>query len=81
MTWELLIANAAVFWPKNNDPLFDLVGTFNPNLLGGFPSFDHRLVWTDVVAASPSSKTTVVGVDFLGQATFPTGSVKLRKLK
>jgi len=73
---DLGIANAAVFWPKNNDPLFDLVGTFNPNLPGGFPSSDHRLVWADVVvAASPTPQTTVVDVDFLGQATFPTGSV------
>jgi hypothetical protein len=38
----LRIVDAAVFWPLNTDPLFDLVGTFP------FPSSDHRLVWVDV---------------------------------
>lgn len=65
---DLGIANATVFWPKNDDPLFNLVGTFP------FPSSDHRLVWADVVPP-PSTQTTVVDVDFLGQATFPTGSI------
>lgn len=72
---NLEITNAAVFWPQNSDRLFDLVGTFDPNLPGGFPSSDHRLVWTDILATSPTPQTTVVNVDFLGQATFPTGSV------
>jgi hypothetical protein len=40
--------NAGVFWPKLDDPLFGLVGDFNPALPGGFPSSDHRLVWIDV---------------------------------
>jgi hypothetical protein len=39
---ELQIRNAGVFWPKSDDPLFALVGTFP------FPSSDHRLVWVDV---------------------------------
>ncbi|MGH9249926.1 MAG: endonuclease/exonuclease/phosphatase family protein [Acidimicrobiales bacterium] len=39
---NLRIADAAVFWPLADDPLFRLVGTFP------FPSSDHRLVWVDV---------------------------------
>lgn len=39
---NLQITDAAVFWPKSDDPLFDLVGVFP------FPSSDHRLVWVDV---------------------------------
>lgn len=39
---NLQITDAAVFWPKSNDPLFRLVGVFP------FPSSDHRLVWIDV---------------------------------
>ncbi len=39
---SLRIADAGVFWPLSDDPLFRLVGTFP------FPSSDHRLVWVDV---------------------------------
>jgi hypothetical protein len=35
---ELKIVEATVFWPKQNDPLFPIVGNFP------FPSSDHRLV-------------------------------------
>jgi 3-phytase len=45
---NLRIADAAVFWPLDSDPLFRLVGIFTPSLPGGFPSSDHRLVWVDV---------------------------------
>lgn len=38
----LQIRDGAVFWPKTDDPLFELVGTWP------FPSSDHRLVWIDV---------------------------------
>ncbi len=38
----LEIEDAAVFWPKQDDPLFRLVGNFP------FPSSDHRLVWVDL---------------------------------
>ena len=31
-----------VFWPKQSEPFFPLVGTFP------YPSSDHRLVWMDV---------------------------------
>ena len=34
---------SGVFWPKNTDSLFRLVGTYP------FPSSDHRLVWIDAV--------------------------------
>jgi hypothetical protein len=45
------IENAFVFWPLSTDPLFRLVGLFDPALLpngNGFPSSDHRLVAVDV---------------------------------
>ncbi len=45
---DMPIAAAEVFWPLNSDPLFRLVGIFDRNLPGGFPSSDHRLVWVDV---------------------------------
>jgi len=38
----LRIADSAVFWPVQADPLFRLTGVFP------FPSSDHRLVWVDV---------------------------------
>ena len=45
------IRNGFVFWPRNSDPLFPLVGTFSFALLpdgNGFPSSDHRLVAVDL---------------------------------
>jgi hypothetical protein len=47
---SLEILDAAVFWPLNTDPLFRLVGVFDPTLIpiGGFPTSDHRLVWVDL---------------------------------
>jgi 3-phytase len=45
------IESSFVFWPRNDDPLFRLVGLFDPALLpngNGFPSSDHRLVAVDV---------------------------------
>jgi 3-phytase len=45
------IEDSFVFWPLSTDPLFRLVGTFDPALLpdgNGFPSSDHRLVAVDV---------------------------------
>lgn len=36
------IVDAGVFWPRQDDPLFALVGDFP------FPSSDHRLVWVDI---------------------------------
>jgi hypothetical protein len=45
------ITGSFVFWPRSSDPLFGLVGLFDPALLpngNGFPSSDHRLVAVDV---------------------------------
>ncbi len=39
---NLRIADGAVFWPRTDEPTFELVGVFP------FPSSDHRLVWIDV---------------------------------
>jgi len=61
-----------VLWPQSNDPLFNLV-VFNPNL--PVVSSSHRLVWADVAVDQLPSNHTVTDVDFLGQATFPTGTV------
>jgi 3-phytase len=44
------IKSSFVFWPRSTDPLFELVGLFDPALLpngNGFPSSDHRLVAVD----------------------------------
>jgi hypothetical protein len=30
------------------DPLFRLVGDYDPTLPGGFPTSDHRLAWLDL---------------------------------
>ncbi|NJR58442.1 MAG: phytase [Cyanobacteria bacterium CRU_2_1] len=73
---NLDITDAQVFWPKDEDPLFRLVGDFDPTLPGGYPSSDHRLVWADLKLspiASDFSRNTVTGLDFLGEVTFPTG--------
>ena len=40
---QVRITDAAVFWPRSDDPLFRLVGTFP------FPTSDHRLVWADTL--------------------------------
>lgn len=45
------IVDAAVFWPESDDPLFRLVGVFDPEL-GGFSTSDHRLVWVDIAIAN-----------------------------
>ena len=41
---------SGVFWPKNEDRLFSLVGT-HP-----FPSSDHRLVWIDIELPAVSDR-------------------------
>ena len=48
---NLQIQDAQVFWPTSDDPLFPLVGDFDPSLPGGFPSSDHRLIWADLTVA------------------------------
>ena len=46
----LQLVDAGVFWPLQSDPLFRLTGVFDSiwNLVGGFPTSDHRSVWVDV---------------------------------
>jgi hypothetical protein len=47
----IAIKHSFVFWPRSDDPLFRLVGLFDPALLpdgNGFPSSDHRLVAADL---------------------------------
>ncbi|MFV2020734.1 endonuclease/exonuclease/phosphatase family protein [Micromonospora sp. LOL_023] len=44
----LPVRGAGVFWPVPGDPLFRLVGDYDPTLPGGFPTSDHRLVWLDI---------------------------------
>jgi 3-phytase/alkaline phosphatase D len=71
---DLAITDSRVFWPDNTSPLFPLVGTFNPALPGGFPGSDHRLLWVNVNVGETSVRPSVRRVEFLGQATFPTGT-------
>jgi 3-phytase len=69
---NLGINGAGVFWPTPDDPLFRLVGDFDPTIPGGFPSSDHRLVYVDV--STPGiARNSVSDIDFLGEVTFPTG--------
>ncbi|OKH27390.1 phytase [Chroogloeocystis siderophila] len=74
---NLEITDASVFWKTSDDPLFRLVGDFDPNL-ASFPSSDHRLVAADVrlipaIAIPDVSKKFVVDLDFIGEVTFDTG--------
>ena len=69
---NLDIKGSGVFWPKSDDPQFDLVGDFP------FPSSDHRLVYADVggnndMQMNNQNRQTVTGVKLLGEVTFPTG--------
>jgi hypothetical protein len=58
---NMALRSAGVFWPSRDDPLFRLVGDFNPNLPGPqFPSSDHRLVYADVVVPEPSALALLV---------------------
>jgi Endonuclease/Exonuclease/phosphatase family len=54
---DLQLVDAGVFWPVQSDPLFRLTGVFDTtfstwNLVGGFPTSDHRSVWIDVKVPS-----------------------------
>ncbi|GAB4380108.1 MAG: hypothetical protein Kow00121_35680 [Elainellaceae cyanobacterium] len=75
---NLEITDAQVFWVPDEDPLFRLIGDFNPKLPGGYPASDHRLVRVDVNVPSETeteelSRSTVTEVELLGNVTFPTG--------
>ncbi len=76
---NLEITDAQVFWPTSDTPLFDLVGDFDPDVQPtGFPSSDHRLVYTDVKVEPEkvnNDRATVANLDFLGEVTFPTGFI------
>lgn len=48
---NLRTTGSGVFWPEQADPLFPLVGTFDPSFTNGFPSSDHRMVWVDLAVA------------------------------
>lgn len=79
---NLEITDAAVFWPTADDPLFPLVGDYDPEVLPtGFPSSDHRLVRVDVsLESEPTeptgdySRNSVTGIELIGEVTFPTGT-------
>jgi Endonuclease/Exonuclease/phosphatase family len=48
---SLHIVDAAVFWPRRTDEFFRLTGLFDNaewGPVGGFPTSDHRLAWTEV---------------------------------
>jgi Endonuclease/Exonuclease/phosphatase family len=54
---NMQLVDAGVFWPLQADPLFRLTGVFDTtfsiwNLVGGFPTSDHRSVWIDVTVPS-----------------------------
>jgi myo-inositol-hexaphosphate 3-phosphohydrolase/phosphodiesterase/alkaline phosphatase D-like protein len=70
------IASSGVFWPLNTDPNFAPVGVFTPSLPGGYPSSDHRLVYTDIqLGATEAGKTVVGEPSSLGQTIVATGTV------
>jgi myo-inositol-hexaphosphate 3-phosphohydrolase len=72
---DLQITNSGVFWPLNSDPTFPLVGTFNAALPGGFPSSDHRLIFTDVQVGETEAGKTAVSAKLIGQTTFATSFI------
>jgi len=74
---NIAIKDAEVFWTTAEDPLFRLIGDFDPALLPtGYPSSDHRLVSVDASLTpevTDNNRKTITNLDFLGEATFPTG--------
>ncbi len=74
---NLEITDAGVFWPEEGEPLFDLVGNFDPNVPPtGFPSSDHRLVYVDVdieTSKIDSTRKTIESINFIGNVNFETG--------
>ncbi|GAB4549518.1 MAG: hypothetical protein Tsb0014_44180 [Pleurocapsa sp.] len=69
------INDAGVFWTTADDPLFDLIGDFDPDLLPvGYPSSDHRLVYVDAnLTPENNNRQTVTDLEFLGEVSFETG--------
>lgn len=75
---DLEITDAGVFWTTPDDPLFRLIGDFDPDseIPNGFPASDHRLVYVDtnVMAENMNNnRQSVTGIDFIGEVTFETG--------
>jgi len=70
---DLPINDAAVFWPLTTDPLYRLVG--DRQTPDNTPTSDHSLVWADIAVGDRSPRTSVRNINFIGQATYPTGSV------
>ncbi|MEG3837599.1 esterase-like activity of phytase family protein [Microcoleus sp. Z1_C3] len=70
---DLPINDAAVFWPLTTDPLYRLVG--DRQTAENTPTSDHSLVWADISVGDRSPRTSVRNINFIGQATYPTGSV------
>ena len=74
---NIAIEDAGVFWTTDEDPLFRLIGDFDPALLPiGYPSSDHRLVYVDAnlnPEDNSSDRQTVTNLDFLGEVIFETG--------
>ncbi|OCQ96644.1 endonuclease/exonuclease/phosphatase [Oscillatoriales cyanobacterium USR001] len=70
---NLPVNDAAVFWPLTTDPLYRLVG--DRQTADNTPTSDHSLVWADIAIGDRSPRTTVKNINFIGQATYPTGSI------
>ncbi|MBD1828730.1 esterase-like activity of phytase family protein [Microcoleus sp. FACHB-61] len=70
---DLPINDAGVFWPLTTDPLYRLVG--DRQTADNTPTSDHSLVWADIAVGDRSPRTSVRNINFIGQATYPTGSV------
>lgn len=65
------ITGGGVFWPSNTDPLFPLVGTFNPsNFWAGFPSSDHRAVYLDLQSVPEPSTLCLTVLASFGTLVF-----------
>lgn len=73
---DLPVNDAAVFWPVTTDPLYRLVG--DRQNAETTPTSDHSLVWADVAVGDRSPRTSVKNINFIGQATYPTGSVTVQ---
>ncbi|WP_341738888.1 esterase-like activity of phytase family protein [Microcoleus sp. CAWBG640] len=73
---DLPVSDAAVFWPVTTDPLYRLVG--DRQNADTTPTSDHSLVWADIAVGDRSPRTSVRNINFLGQATYPTGSVTVQ---
>ena len=70
---DLPIYDAAVFWPLTTEPLYRLVG--DRQTADNTLTSDHSLVWADIAVGDRSPRTSVRNINFIGQATYPTGSV------